>query len=120
MGGGHTYSDPDPDSDTDADGQAGDDEVETAVEPIGDAAAVALADALGSNSRSALRSLDVNGNSIGNAGARAFVRALQHNTALLSLNLLGNDITDFEADEIIERQLLQNQQRGVRASADEL
>ena len=108
------------DTDIDTEGQGGEDGVETAVEPIGDAAAVALAAALGKNSRSALRSLDVNGNSIGNAGARAFVRALQHNTALLSLNLLGNDITDFEADEIIEQQLLQNQQRGVRTPADEL
>ena len=107
-------------TDADTESQDGDGDEEEEVEPIGDAAAIALADALGSNPQSALRILDVNGNSIGNGGARAFVRALRHNTALVSLVLLGNDITDFEADEAIEQKLLQNQQEGVGASADEL
>merc|ERR1711935_67726 len=67
---------------------------------IGDAGAVAIAEALKTNT--AVTYLDLYANSVGDAGAAAIAEALKTNTAVTSLNLGGNNIGDVGAVAVAE------------------
>ena len=59
---------------------------------IRDDGAIAIATALQTNKNSALTTLDISRNEIGDAGAKAIETALKENTTLKELNIFYNNI----------------------------